>query len=87
MMIGARPDEVIVKPNLSFIDATLTPQEAASRVKLWQDGAVSYQTLYENLQRGEIASAERDHEAELILIDKEDIGSDPAEAGLLSAPQ
>lgn len=48
---------------------------------------VSYQTLYESLQRGEVASAGRDHEAELILIDKEDIGSDPVEAGLLSAPQ
>lgn len=47
---------------------------------------VSYQTLYENLQRGEVASAERDHDAELILIDKEDIGSDPVEAELLSAP-
>ena len=83
IMIGVRPDEVIVKPNLSFVDATLSPQEAASLVKLWQDGAVSYQTLYENLQRGEIASVERSHTEELDLIDNEDVEIEPGEAGLV----
>lgn len=83
IMIGARPDEVIVKPNLSFVEAGLTPREAADLVKLWQDGAVSYQTLYENLQRGEIASAERSHTEELDLIDKEDVETEPGEAGLV----
>ncbi|WP_103171593.1 DUF4055 domain-containing protein [Paracoccus sp. SY] len=68
VMIGASPNEVVVKPNLSFVDATLTPTDAAALVRLWQDGAVSYQTLYENLQRGEIASAERSFEEEYDLI-------------------
>ena len=40
-------------------------------VKLWQDEAISYETLYENLQRGEIASSERDFEEELKIIDEE----------------
>lgn len=83
VMIGAAPDQVIVKPNLSFVDATLSPQEAAALVSLWQNNAISYQTMYENLQRGEIASAERDHDAELELIDKEDIETEPGETGLL----
>jgi hypothetical protein len=86
VMIGAAPDQVIVKPNLSFVDAGLSPQEAVALVKLWQDGAVSYQTLYENLQRGEIASAERSHDQELDLIDQEDVGrepTNPAETGIL----
>ncbi|MQX25027.1 DUF4055 domain-containing protein [Sinorhizobium meliloti] len=76
VMIGQSPDAVTVKPNLSFIDSTLTPEQAASLVSLWQNGAIAYETLYENLQRGEIASAERDFEAELKLIDQERFGSE-----------
>lgn len=76
IMIGQSPDAVTVKPNLSFIDSTLTPEQAASLVSLWQNGAIAYETLYENLQRGEIASAERDFEAELKLIDEERFGSE-----------
>ncbi|HEV7437764.1 MAG TPA: DUF4055 domain-containing protein [Pseudorhizobium sp.] len=76
VMIGQSPEAVTVKPNLSFVDATLTPEQAASLVSLWQNGAIAYETLYENLQRGEIASAERDHEAEMKLIDEERFGSE-----------
>ncbi|MNL79230.1 hypothetical protein D3C87_2057850 [compost metagenome] len=54
----------------------MTPEQAASLVSLWQNGAIAYETLYENLQRGEIASAERDFEAELKLIDEERFGSE-----------
>jgi hypothetical protein len=85
VMIGQDPEKVTVKPNLSFVDATLSPAEAEALVRVWQSGAISYQTLYENLQRGEIASAERDHEGELGQIDKEDVdrGLATDEAGLL----
>lgn len=71
VMIGHRPDEVTVKPNLSFVDSSLTPQEAAQLVSVWQSGALSKQTVYENLQRGEIASAERSFEEEQALIEAE----------------
>ena len=74
VMIGARPDEVVVKPNLSFVDAGLTPREAVELVGLWQSGALSKQTVYENLQRGEIASAERSYEEEQELITAEGAG-------------
>lgn len=71
LMIGSNPDEVVVKPNLSFIDATLTPDQAVALMKLWQGSAISKQTLYENLQRGEIASADRSFEDEEDLIEAE----------------
>lgn len=83
LMIGAQPDQVIVKPNLSFVDATLSPQEAQALVSLWQNGAISYETMYGNLQKGEIASAERSHEEELDLMDQELQRPDPEEAGML----
>lgn len=68
VMIGQDPEKVVVKPNLSFVDSTLTPQEAFALVSVWQSGALSKQTLYDNLQRGEIASAERSFEEEEELI-------------------
>lgn len=70
-MIGQDPAKVTVKANLSFVDSTLTAQEAAALVSVWQSGAVSKQTLYENLQRGEVASAERSFEEEQDLIEAE----------------
>jgi Domain of unknown function (DUF4055) len=71
--VGQNPDEIIVKPNLKFIDTVMTPADAAALVTVWQGGAISKQTLYENLQRGEIASAERTFEEEQELIDEEAI--------------
>jgi hypothetical protein len=82
---GFRPEEVTVKPNLDFHGQPMTAQDAEALVRTWQQGAISYQTLYENLQRGEIASAERDFEAELALIDAEE--PSPAESGLIIPPR
>ena len=76
VMIGQDPAKVVVKPNLSFVDSTLTAAEAEGLVRVWQSGAISYETLYERLQRGEIASSERDFEAELKLISDEEFGSE-----------
>jgi hypothetical protein len=69
--LGADPDEVIVKPNLQFIDTQLDAQKAVYLMQLWMGGAISKTTLYENLQRGEIASYERTLDEEQELIDKE----------------
>lgn len=74
VMIGQDPGKVTVKPNLSFVDSTLSPSEAVSVVSLWQSGALSKQTVYENLQRGEVASAERSFEEEEELIAAEGAG-------------
>lgn len=89
-MIGLSDGEIekiVVKPNLSFINTRLSSGDLQALVKSWQDGAISYETLYENLQRGEVASAERDAEAERKLIDEEMEGlDDPMITGALPNP-
>lgn len=64
-------EEIVVTPPKKLIDRTLTPQEMDSLLKLWTDGAISYETFYDNLQRGNVASSERDAEEEQELIDDE----------------
>lgn len=71
VMMGMNPDDISVTPNLEFFDMTLTPEEAKALVESWQNGGFSYETLYANLQRGGIASAERSAEEELALMDEE----------------
>ncbi|WP_188855413.1 DUF4055 domain-containing protein [Aureimonas glaciei] len=86
IMTGANPDEVVVKPNLDFLDATMTPQDAAALVTAWQNNAISYETLYENLQRGEIASSERTAEEEFAQMQREQFEPDEVRAALLLPP-
>jgi hypothetical protein len=79
MFVGANPDEVVVKPNLRFMDQAMKPDDAVKLVSVWQSGAISKLTLYENLQRGEIASPERNFDDEEELIEVEPI-DEPAQA-------
>jgi hypothetical protein len=72
IMTGANPDEVVVKPPQNLLEGKIDPQEMLALRQLWDGGALSYQTLYENLQRGGIASAERDAEAERAIIDDDE---------------
>lgn len=71
--VGQKPEEIVVKPNLEFVDTRMLPTEAVKLVELWQSGAISKQTMYENLQRGEIATDERTFEDEQELIEQEAI--------------
>ena len=68
------PEEVIVTPNVEFVANIMTAGDAMQLVNMWQRGAISYETLYDNLQRGRIASPERSSEEEQALIDE---GPDP----------
>lgn len=68
IMAGANPDDVLVKAPANLLEGRLDPQEISALVASWTGGAISYETLYENLQRGRIASTERDAEAEAALI-------------------
>lgn len=77
IMIGANPDEVVVTPNLQFIDQKMTPQDAVNLVKVWQAGGISQLTLFENFQRGEIVTAERSFEEEKEEIAKDQEGMEP----------
>ena len=45
-----------------------------SLVGAWQGGAMSKETLYENLQQGEIANPDRTFKEEQSLIDNADMG-------------
>ena len=64
-------------------------QALTALVKAWQSGAMSHQTLYENLQRGEIAPVDRSFEDEKDLIEEEggDLGMGVNEALLTGARQ
>lgn len=77
---GYDPEKIVVKPNLEFVDSKLSPSEAASLVSLWQSGTVSKQTVYENLQRGGIASEERTYDEEMELVEQ-DIADMPLPEG------
>jgi hypothetical protein len=63
-------DDIIVKPPQNLLEGRLDGQEIASLVSAWEKGAFGYETLYENLQRGRIASMERDASDEQALIDR-----------------
>jgi hypothetical protein len=77
VMIGADPEQVVVKPNLQFVDQVMDPQQAVNLVKVWQAGAMSKLSLFENLQRGELISAERSFEDEEEEIAKDQEGLEP----------
>jgi hypothetical protein len=77
MFMGADPEQVLVKPNLKFVDTTLTPADAVSLVSLWQQRGISRTTMFENLQRGEIISSERTQEEEFAEIEADTSLDDP----------
>jgi hypothetical protein len=76
LLMGIPVEDIIVTPPKDLLDSTMTPADAQALVAVWQAGGISYQTLYENLARGGIASAERDHVEETSLLDQEQVGSD-----------
>lgn len=69
--VGASPDEARVTLSRDFIETAIDPKAAETQMRLWQAGAISRQTLYENLQAGEIARADRTWEEEMGLIEEE----------------
>jgi hypothetical protein len=61
-------EEAEVQLNTDLVDAELTPQEVQSLVGAWQAGAMSFETLYYNLRRGEKARPGVDAEEEKDII-------------------
>ena len=51
--------------NRDFFPTAMTPLELTALVASWQNGAISYNTLFANLQRGEIMDVDRTIEQEL----------------------
>lgn len=69
--VTGKPDDVEVKLNRDWIETKMDAQTLNALVKSWQSGAFSHQTLYENLQTGEIARVDRTFEDEKDLIEEE----------------
>jgi hypothetical protein len=71
LMAGADPNGVIVTPPANLLEGRLDAQEMTALVAAWEKGGFGYETLYENLQRGRIASPERDMAAEMTQIERD----------------
>jgi hypothetical protein len=56
--------EIKYQLNTDYQPAKMSPQELAELVKSWQAGAISYDTLFKNLQNGEIIDADESMEDE-----------------------
>lgn len=59
------------KLNTDFLDAVLSATEAVQLMQLWQGGAISQETLYFNLQRGELTRPGVTYEKEKAQIEME----------------
>ena len=57
--MGIPEDEIFVQLNTDFMPGILSGQDLTAIVGAWQSGAMSYETLFENLQRGEIIRSEK----------------------------
>src|SRR3990167_5679545 len=75
---GANGD-VSFEINRDFIPAGMTPEEMAALLMAVQSGQISYQTYFDNLQRGEIIAANVtvEEEQERILSNSRAMGSPP----------
>lgn len=81
--VGYDPEKIVVKPNLDFVDSKLSPEEIAKQLDLYMNKVISYETFYDNLQRGEIASQERSAEEEMESIALEEASVVDDEGGIL----
>ena len=67
-------DDAQYELNTDYNPTGMNAQSLTAIVAAFQGGAISYDTLYENLQRGEIASVERTADEERALITLADTG-------------
>jgi hypothetical protein len=61
--------EVLVTMNTDFVDLSMSAQDIDALVSAWQRGAISRETLFDNLKRGEVIPEGRDFETETAAID------------------
>jgi hypothetical protein len=73
LMMGLNENDVVVTPPADLMDSTLTPAEAGSLMNLYLRGVLSYQTLYERLQRGGIADPDRTFEEEFSQVEDQEL--------------
>jgi len=70
--------DVKVELNRDFIPNSMTAQDVDSLVKSWQSGAISHETLFENLVAGDIIAQDTSFDDEM-----ERIATRPATGGLM----
>jgi hypothetical protein len=89
LFVGADPDQVTVEPNLGFVEHVMSPEEAKAVMDAWMAGIISKQTAYEKLQRGEMATHERNFEEEQDLrsLSRSSIAAVPTRADPLNHSQ
>lgn len=75
-MRGLSEDDISVPAPDDLLDSALQPDEAAALWSITKEGGLSYQTFYERMQRGGVASTARDHDEEFALIERDDLGAD-----------
>lgn len=76
-MKGQDPEGIIVNPPQNLLEGALDAQAVTALVQAWEKGAFGYETLYENLQRGRVASMDRDADEEQALIDAKEMRALP----------
>jgi len=69
MIMGLPETEIVVKPPADLMDHTMTPQDFAALFGVYNQGGMSWETYFENGQRGGIFSAETTAEDEQKLLD------------------
>ena len=76
--ICADEEQVSVTPPMKLMEPVMSGQEALQLVQAWQAGGYSFETLHQNLQRGQIAPMDRDAEEELRLMDQSNFREEPS---------
>lgn len=66
-------DDAVYKLNTDYNPVGMTAQQLTSLVAAWQGGGISFETFWENLQRGEIASPDVTADQELARINQNDV--------------
>jgi len=67
-------EESVYSLNTDYNPTGMNAQNLTALLATWQSGAISYDTFYDNLQRGEIAGTERTADEEQALISNADTG-------------
>lgn len=70
-MKGLSPDVVTVPVPETLLDATMSPADAQALMQVWLEGGISYPTFYAAMQKGGLASPERDDAQEYRLIEQD----------------
>ena len=77
--LGHDPEQVSVEINRDLLDSTMDPQMVTALLKLFQEGITSKETLYKQLQQGELLPDDFDPDEEQRLIEqaKPDLEGEP----------